>query len=171
MQLKLNIGTFCALLRALFGNQCNYYKELMKIHRVLDCKECFTIRDAYTKEICARISWAIIDDGRSFFGRNPVSSDFTPGMAFQFSVSCLDSIMDAVRNALPVQRATFPKQWKTLVAQELPPAGRQMQRGKHQCLRFPPQPDGKRVQRTNRGNRDPPRRHPRRMSGTRRFGS
>jgi hypothetical protein len=36
MQLKLNIGTFCALLWALFGDQCNYYKELVKINRILD---------------------------------------------------------------------------------------------------------------------------------------
>ena len=32
MQLKLNIGTFCALLWALFGDHCNYYKELGKLH-------------------------------------------------------------------------------------------------------------------------------------------
>ncbi len=138
MQLKLNIGTFCALLWALFGNQCNYYKELVKIHHVLNREECFTIRDAYTKEICARITWAIINNGRSFFGRNPVSSDFTPGMAFQLLVSCLDSITDSVHNALPVQRATFPKQWTTPVAQELPPAGRQMQHGQHQVPMIPP---------------------------------
>jgi hypothetical protein len=36
MQLKLNICTFCALLWALFGDHCNYYKELVKIHRILD---------------------------------------------------------------------------------------------------------------------------------------
>jgi hypothetical protein len=108
MQLKSNIGTFCALLWALFRDQCDYYKELVKLHHILDREECFTIRDAYTKEICARIKWAIIDDGRFFFGRNPVSTDFMPGTPFQFSVSCLDSITDAVRNALPVQRATFP---------------------------------------------------------------
>jgi hypothetical protein len=35
MQLKLNIGTFCTLLWALFGDQCDYYKELVKIHRIL----------------------------------------------------------------------------------------------------------------------------------------
>ncbi len=65
MQLKFNIGTFCALLWALFGDQYDYYKELVKLHRILDREECFTIRDAYTKEICARITWAIIDDGQS----------------------------------------------------------------------------------------------------------
>ena len=138
MQLKLNIGTYCALLWALFGDQCDYYKELVKLHRILDREECFTIRDAYTKEICARITWAIIDDWRSFFGRNPVSSDFAPGTPFQFSVSCLDSITDAVRNALPVQRATFPKHWTTPVQQEPPAAGRQTQRGQHQMPTVPP---------------------------------
>jgi hypothetical protein len=89
MQLKLNIGTFCALLWALFGDHCDYYKELIKLHRILDREECFTVRDAYTKEICARITWAIIDDGQSFFGGNLVSTDFTLGTQFQFSVSCL----------------------------------------------------------------------------------
>ncbi len=125
MQLKLNIGTFCALLWALFGDNCDYYKELVKLHRILDREECFTIRDAYTREICSRITWAIIDDRRSFFGRNPVSTDFTPGTPFQFSVSFLGSITDAVRNAQPVQRATFPKQWTTQISPEPPAVARQ----------------------------------------------
>jgi hypothetical protein len=34
MQLKLNIGTYCALLWSLFGEECDYYKELLKIHRI-----------------------------------------------------------------------------------------------------------------------------------------
>jgi hypothetical protein len=43
MQLKLNIGSYCALLWSLFGKECDYYKELLKIHRILDREECFTI--------------------------------------------------------------------------------------------------------------------------------
>jgi hypothetical protein len=43
MQFKLNIGTYCALLWSLFGKECDYYKELLKIHRILDREECFTI--------------------------------------------------------------------------------------------------------------------------------
>jgi hypothetical protein len=61
--------------------------------------------------MCARITWATIDDGQSFFGLNPVALDFAPGTTFQFSVLCLKT--DAVRNALPIQRAKFPKQWTT----------------------------------------------------------
>jgi hypothetical protein len=138
MQLKLNIGTFCALLWALFGEHCDYYKELVKIHCILDREECFTIGDAYTKEVCARITWAIIDDSRSFFGRNPVASDFAPGLTFQFSVSCLDSITDAVQNALPVQWATFPRQWMTPVVQGIPVTTRQGQRGQTPIPTVPP---------------------------------
>jgi hypothetical protein len=57
--------------------------------------------------------WAIINDGQFFFGQNPVALDFAPGTTFQFSVSCLKSITGAVRNVLPIQHATFPKQWIT----------------------------------------------------------
>ena len=162
MQLKLNIGTFCALLWALFGDNCDYYKELVKLHRILDREECFTIRDAYTKEICARITWAIIDDGRSFFGRNPVSTDFAPGTQFQFSVSCLDSITDAVRNALPVQRATFPKQWTTQVIQEVPAGAKQPPRpGTAQMPTVPPPAGwGASPQRQQGGQQGSPRKAP-----------
>jgi hypothetical protein len=111
MDLKLNIGTYCGLLWLLFGDHCNYYRELLKIYCILDREECFTIRTVYTKEVCACIRWAIINYGRSFFGRNPVASNFAPGTNFQFSTSHLESIMDSVQNAIPIQRATFPREW------------------------------------------------------------
>jgi hypothetical protein len=109
--LKLNIGTYCGLLWTIFGDHCDYYKELLKIYRILDCKECFTIGNAYTREVCARITWAIVNEGRSFFGRNPVALDFAPGTTFQFSTCLLEGIMDSVRNAIPIQRAMFPREW------------------------------------------------------------
>jgi hypothetical protein len=111
--LKLNIGTYCGLLWTIFGDHCDYYKELLKIYRILDCKECFTIRNAYMREVCARITWAIVDEGRSFFGRNPVASDFAPGTMFTFSTCLLEGITDSVRNAIPIQRAMFPREWST----------------------------------------------------------
>jgi hypothetical protein len=68
MELKLNIGTYCSLLWSILGDHCNYYKELLKLYRNLNCKECFTIHATYTPEVCARITWSIVDDGCSFFG-------------------------------------------------------------------------------------------------------
>ncbi len=97
----------------IFGNHCDYYKELLKIYRILDREECFTIRNAYTREVCARITWAIVNEGRSFFGQNPVASDFAPGTSFTFSTCLLEGITDSVRNAKPIQRAMFPREWST----------------------------------------------------------
>ena len=82
MDLKLNIGTYCGLLWTIFGNHCNYYKELLKIYCILDREEGFTICNAYTREVCTRITWPIIDEGCSFFGRNPMALDFAPGTTF-----------------------------------------------------------------------------------------
>jgi hypothetical protein len=100
---------------------------LLKIYPILDRKECFTIWHAYTKEVCACITWAIVDDGQSFFGCNPVASDFAAGTIFNFLVSYLEGITDAVRNANPIQRATFSYKWLSLSIADspysVPPAG------------------------------------------------
>jgi hypothetical protein len=111
--LTLSISTYCGLLWTIFGNHCDYYKELLKIYRILDREECFTIRNAYAREVYARIMWAIVDEGRSFFGGNPVASDFAPGKMFTFSTCLLEGITDSVRNAIPIQRAMFPREWMT----------------------------------------------------------
>ena len=109
--LKLNIGTYCGLLWTIFGDHCVYYKELLKSYCILDCKECSMIRNAYTREVCAQITWAIVDEGRSFFGCTPVALDFAPGMTFVFSTCLLEGITDSVRNAIPIQRVMFPHEW------------------------------------------------------------
>jgi hypothetical protein len=68
--------------------------------------------------------WAIIDDEQSFLGQNPVALDFPPGHHYQFSVLCLEPVTDMVCNALPIQRATFPKQWMTAPVLDQAPAAR-----------------------------------------------
>ncbi len=127
MDLKLNIDTYCGLLWTIYGDHCDYYKELLKLYRILDCEECFTIWHAYTKEVCARIIWTIVDNGRSFFGHNPMASDFAVRLIFTFLVSYLEGVTDTVRNANPIQRATFPREWQSLSTLDppysMPPVG------------------------------------------------
>jgi hypothetical protein len=118
VELKLNIGSYCGLMWSLFGDLCDYYKELLKLYPILDREECFTIWEAYTKEVCAQIMWAVVDDGQSFFGQNPVAPNFAPGAQFHFSSSFLEGITDAARNALVIQRATFPNGWLSPAAPE-----------------------------------------------------
>ena len=103
-KLKLNIGTYCGLLWSLFGEHCDYYKELLEKYHVLDRQECFSIREAYTKEVCARITLAILDDGHSFFGQTVVAADFALGARGPRATSYLEAITDSVRNWSNEQR-------------------------------------------------------------------
>ena len=65
--LKQNIGTYMALLWVLFGDRCDYFINLNKTHDIMDLPEVQQFHQKFSAEICRRISWAIIDDGRSFF--------------------------------------------------------------------------------------------------------
>ncbi len=103
MELKLNIGTYCGLLWSILGDHCNYYKDMLKLFCILDHEECFTIRAAYMTEVCTRITWAIVDDGCTFFGQNPVALDFAPSATYHFLTSFLEAITDVVPNALIIQ--------------------------------------------------------------------
>jgi hypothetical protein len=127
MDLKLHIGIYCGLFWTIFGDHCNYYKELLKFYRILVQEEYFNIRHTYTKEVCASIMRAILDEGRSFFGQNPMASDFAVGTSFNFLVSYHEGVTDAIHNANPIQWATFSRKWLFLSIADspysVPPAG------------------------------------------------
>jgi len=63
---KQNIVTYKALLWVLFGDRCDYFINLNKIHDMMDLPEVQQLCQKFSPEICCRISWAIIDDGRSY---------------------------------------------------------------------------------------------------------
>ena len=78
----MNVNTFCALLYTLFGEQCGYYGALLCIRNCLDNVGVFNIREAYTADICYQISWAIINDRRSFFSQVMILTDFDKDKIF-----------------------------------------------------------------------------------------
>jgi hypothetical protein len=85
------------------------------------------IRHTYMKEVCARITWAIVDNRRLFFGCNPVASDFAARSIFTFLVSYLEGVTDAVWISNTIQWATFPCKWLSLSTLDppysVPPVG------------------------------------------------
>ncbi len=170
MQLKLNIEMLCALLWSLFGEQFNYYKELVKLHRILDRKECFTIRAVYTKEICARITWAIIDDGQSFFGQNPVASDFARAQCFSFQCHALNQSWTqcAMRCLSNMQHSQSSGQHRPFLSKQWE-ANRS--RVNSRCHWYQLWQDGQQVRQNHLANRGPRNgQHPK-ISATNRFGS
>ncbi len=68
LDLKLNIATFIVLIWLLFGfgDSCDYYKNQKKIYNALDMNQVQQMKGKFTAEICRQITWAILNDGRSW---------------------------------------------------------------------------------------------------------
>jgi hypothetical protein len=110
---KLNIATFCAFLWTLFGNKCSYYKELLKVLRVLESADVYAMRESYSIEVCQRIMLAILHEGRHFFDKKLLSTAFTSGRMVDYYPICLLNILDKVHNAELIQQFTYLQAWLT----------------------------------------------------------
>jgi hypothetical protein len=75
-----NVGTFCAFVHVLFGSKCKYYSKLMNVKQIFDDSSTQTIQDAFNVNVCRRIMWAIVCDGRFFFSKVKLSQDLIPGV-------------------------------------------------------------------------------------------
>ena len=111
LELRLLIGTFCALLYTLFGSHCDYYHQLRKIHAALYARDVAAIRGAFTVDKCRRIVWAIIDDGRAFFRQKLSEADFSDPDGFTYPTSLLSAIYEPVRFAQVIERPFYPRAW------------------------------------------------------------
>ncbi len=109
---KLNIATFCAFLWTLLGDKCDYYKEVLKVLRVLESANVYAMRELYSMEVCRRIIWAVLHEGCCFFDKKLLSTAFTSGMTVEYPMYLLN-ILDKVHNAEMIQRSTCPQAWLT----------------------------------------------------------
>jgi hypothetical protein len=118
-ELRLSVNTFCALVWTLFGEECDYYKGLWEVAETLDLQEVHIIRDSFTTDVCRRITWAILSDGRSFFNTVLVEAQFRNGETFRWPTSLIYKITDDVRYANTITRPFYPVEW---LVQSPPPA-------------------------------------------------
>jgi hypothetical protein len=102
----MNVATFMLLVWVLFGSNCDYYKSPHQIHKTLELKEVYALKDKFSLENCRRITWAILDDGRAFFNNVKTTIDFM-GPEMTFPQSFLINILNSVRYVVPVERASF----------------------------------------------------------------
>ena len=111
LELKNNIATFLGLIWVLFGSDCDYYKGLWNVYATMDLRDVMAIKSHVTAEQCRRITWAIIDDGRSYFDNVKTTLDFSSGAGVVFPQSYLVDVIKNVRYGIPVERANFPSEW------------------------------------------------------------
>jgi hypothetical protein len=107
----MNIATFMSLVWVLFGSQCDYYKSLCQIFKTLELKEVYMLKASFTTKNCHRITWAILDYRRAFFNDVKTMIDFT-GPYMTFPQSYLINILNNIWYPVPVERASFPDEWR-----------------------------------------------------------
>ena len=111
LELKNNIATFMSLVWVLFGSNCDYYKGLWNVYATMDLRVVMAIKSHFTAEHCHRITWAIIDDGRSYFDNVKTTLDFSTGTSIAFPQPFLVDIIRNVRYGILVERANFHEEW------------------------------------------------------------
>jgi uncharacterized membrane protein YgcG len=94
---------------------------MLEIAETLDLQEVPIIRDSFTPDVCHRITWAILTDGRSFFNTVLVEAQFSRGERFKWPTSLIHKIIDEVRFAQPIIHPMYPTEW--LITPQLPPGG------------------------------------------------
>ena len=109
------IGTYCALLHTLFGTRCQFFKHCFGVWTALDSDHVADRRQFFTPLFCRQISWAIIEDGRSYFSQRMTPDDFFVEDVDElvFPSSTLNEIVPFLRHQTPLVRSTFPPQWTT----------------------------------------------------------
>ena len=78
-ELKLDLGTFCALLWVLFGEKCDYFENCLALLNMLDSDNVFANAHTFTPLICRQITWAVINDSRQYFFRMVTADQFSSG--------------------------------------------------------------------------------------------
>jgi hypothetical protein len=110
-ELKLDLGTFCALLWVLFGEKCDYFENCFALLRMLDSDSVFANAHSFNPLVCRQITWAVINDSRQYFFRVVTADHFASGRV-RWPTSLLMQIIGAdVQACRGVSMGNFPSKW------------------------------------------------------------
>ncbi len=83
--------------------ECNYYKGICNIYRVLDLKKVMAQKQVFLVEHCHRIKWAIINNKRAYFDDVKTTLDFRRPDEPVFPQLYLIDMLKNVYYATPVE--------------------------------------------------------------------
>jgi hypothetical protein len=111
-ELKLDVGTFCALLWVLFGDKCDFYDNCYALFTMLDSESVTANGPNFTPTICRQITWAILNDSRQYFFHTVTVDNFASGQV-RWPNSLLMQIIGAdVHACREIQMGNFPAKWR-----------------------------------------------------------
>ena len=108
------LGTYCALLYALFGKRCPFYRHCYALWTMLNSDLVCDKRDKFSALGCRQIVWAIIEESRIFFSKRLAVDDFLNAQHpddIPYPMCSLANIVQNVRDSVEVNRLSFPPQW------------------------------------------------------------
>jgi hypothetical protein len=111
-ELKLDLGTFCALLAVLFGEKCNYFDNCFALFRMLDSDSVFANAHNFSPVMCRQITWAVINDSRQYFFCTLTLDQFLSGQV-RWPTSLLMQIIEAdIQACREIKMGNFPEKWR-----------------------------------------------------------
>jgi hypothetical protein len=110
-ELKLDLGTFCALLWVLFGDKCDLFDNCYALFTMLDSESVTANASNFTPTICRQITWAVLNDSRQYFFRTVTVDNFASGQV-RWPSSLLMQIIGAdVHACREIKMGNFPEKW------------------------------------------------------------
>ena len=92
LELLHDVGTFCALIRTLFGDQCDYFQNLYDLWTMLNSEQVYAKLEQFNPQMVRQITWAILEESRQFFFRTMTEDELAWGNAW-FPTSHLMNII------------------------------------------------------------------------------
>jgi len=107
------VGTYCAMLYALFGDRCVFYRHCYALWTAMNSDLVYEQRDDFTPLYCRQIVWAVLMESRVYFSHRLSVEDFLNVHPddIAFPKSNLLSIVQMVRDMAPIVRSSFPSAW------------------------------------------------------------
>lgn len=108
------LGTYCALLHALFGDKCPFYRHCYALWTMMNSDLVYDRRDKFSALGCRQIVWAVIEESRLFFAKRLTMDDFTNAQHpddIPFPTCSLANVVQSLRDGVQLDRLSFPPSW------------------------------------------------------------
>lgn len=113
-ELLRTLGTYCALLHALFGKKCLLYRQCYHLWTTMNSNLVYEKREKFDALRCRQIVWAIVEESRVYFSKRLSVDDFknaTYPEDIPYPTCSLSTVIQAVRDITPIERGSFPSTW------------------------------------------------------------
>lgn len=107
------VGTYCALLHALFGDRCGFYRQCYALWLEMNSDLVNEQRQDFSALYCRQIVWAVLLESRIYFSQRLSIDDFTNVHPddIKFPRCNLHKVVAQVRDMEPIVRSSFPAAW------------------------------------------------------------